>query len=367
MLRILVTLAIGGILGNPLGVLPQRREPPAPAPPVSAARARAWLEAQRADLLAALEAGNPQFVRLRRRSWEEAAERLASTGAEKDAKGFIIYPPSTALGLFLYDRAAAMYEAADRGGAAAIPSVDALFRLGGERLSATVPEKYPSAARARAVLAGLAVPASAARGFRVYLLPFSLGDLSGLGGPGFAIIAAEPADERLIPNQLEVTLAHEFGHHLHLAGMPRDTAAGRARWVAYLRLRRLPWREDGRVKTKAWAHSPEETFAEDFRLLFGGAPADEEPAATLAGDPRRNRSLSSGLRTLMKDVARAMPPVRPEPWPKEAGVAPLVAADVRFPWKIPVAAGVMIALTWAGYRRRGAVSRPPSRVKSASC
>ena len=149
------------------------------------------------------------------------------------------------------------------------------------------------------------------------LLPFTMGAVSGQGGPGYTFIAAEPRDESLIPNQLEVTLVHEFGHYLHLTGMPREDVDGRRKWRDYLAARRMDWRDDGGVNTAAWARSPEETFAEDFRLLFGGRAA-EEPAATAAGDPRLNDRLARRLRQLMRAVAADVKaPADPAPWPEE--------------------------------------------------
>jgi len=281
-------------------------------------QARAWLEDRRATLLAELERGT-EAVKARIEAWRAVSGYLARTGGLKDhERGYIIYPPRVTLALFLLDRAEAMYAAAlDAKDPAGLPTVDDLFRLGGERLHPSAAEKYPTVARARAALDALAVPSEALRGFRVFLLPFAMGEVSGQGGPGFTFLAAEPRDEKLIANQLEVTLAHEFGHHLHLAGMPRETWIGRLRWQDYLDLRGLSWRDDGRVKTEEWSRSPEETFAEDFRLLFGGRSARQEPAATGAGDPRQRPQSAARLRRFISGLAAmTRPPAATAPWPE---------------------------------------------------
>lgn len=346
MQRIILFLAVACLLLAHQAALTHYRQAPLPAPPASPAQARAWLEGERAELLAAQANGNALAISARSRAYAKAARVLAAAAGEQSPRGFVIYSPAVTLQLLLYDRAADMCKAASSG--AAIPAADELLRLGGEALSAASHDRYPSAARVRDTLTKLPIPSSAMRGYRVYLLPFSLGPISGLGGPGFALLAADPPDERLIPNQLEVTLVHEFGHHLHLSGMPWNTAAGRSRWDAYLRLRGLSWREDGRVNTAAWAGSPEENFAEDFRLLFGRTPANEAPPATNGGDPREERALSAGLRALMRGVAsRVTPSTHPAPWPEEADVAPLGAA-VKQPlsWFFAAAGSLALVLLW---------------------
>ena len=155
-------------------------------------------------------------------AWREASQDLAAAGGWTDPRrGYVIYQPRVTLALFLLDRADRMYAAALREDGN-IPTVDELFRLGGVPLTLTTAEKHPTAERVRASLDSLALPDDIFRGYRVFLLPFVMGEVSGQGGPGFTFLAAEPRREQLIPNQLEVTLVHEFGHYLHLAGMPRE-------------------------------------------------------------------------------------------------------------------------------------------------
>ncbi len=282
-----------------------------------AEEARSWLAAQRDALV--VGTASTAMIRARLASWRAIGEDLARSGGLMDARrGYVIYPPRVTLALFLFDRAEGMYAAALGGSAAAaIPTVDESFRLGGVVLTPAPADKHPAVRRVRAALDSLALPANVFRGYRVFLLPFAMGDVSGQGGPGFTFLAAEPQGEKFIPNQLEVTLAHEFGHYLHLAGMPRETRAGRARWQTYLDLRGIAWREDGRVKTEDWARSPEETFAEDFRLLFGGEQAARESPATLAGDPRQDPDAALRLKGFMTDLAAGTKPdPSREPWPE---------------------------------------------------
>ncbi len=278
---------------------------------------RTWLAAQRAGLVSGTI--SRRVIRGQLAAIREASRTLAATGGWTDPRrGYVIYAPQVTLDLFLLDRADRMYTAALTAREAGdIPTVDELFRLGGVPLTLTIAEKYPAAARVRGTLDSLALPKNVFQGYRVFLLPFAMGDVSGQGGPGYTFLAAEPRQEQLIPSQLEVTLVHEFGHYLHLAGMPRETRAGRTRWQTYLALRGIHWREDGRVKTPDWARSPEETFAEDFRLLFGAEPAERESAATLAGDPRQDRTMAARLKRFMTNVAAGTKSgSNSEPWPE---------------------------------------------------
>ncbi|MGE5551602.1 MAG: hypothetical protein ACM3ZC_13905 [Bacteroidota bacterium] len=361
-LLILVSIAAGVFLA-PATVRPFTRIDPGASAAVierlpPADRARAWLEEHRAGLAALVR--TPQgkaAIRTRIEVWHDAGLYLAANGGRtEESKGFIIYPPEASLSLFLLARAEVMYRAALEQGWRAVPQVEDLFRIGTEPLTTTSPDKYPSAARAEAALASLALPSGALRGYRVFLLPFVMGAVSGLGGPGFAFVAAEPRHANLIPNQLEVTLVHEFGHYLHLAGMPRETREGRRKWGDYLRARKLTWRDDGGVNTAAWANSPEETFAEDFRLLFG-ARAAEEPAATAAGDPRADARLARRLKRFMVSLAaETRPPEGLVPWPEGESMTARsgVARAVLGLLPLGVLAGFGL-----GYRpRRRAMGRP---------
>lgn len=104
--------------------------------------------------------------------------------------------------------------------------------------------------------------------YRVYLLPAGIPEISGLGGAGFAIISAPDIKDNSI-EQLSVTLLHELGHHLHSRFMPVLTGKINRLWDVYHEIRGGEWQGPGSVNTTAWSNSSEETFAEDFRMLFG--------------------------------------------------------------------------------------------------
>ena len=143
-------------------------------------------------------------------------------------------------------------------------------KLFGYTLYPENPENYPDLHRAVKTLQSLPLNAKAFDGYSLYLLPFSMGEASGYGGNGYSFLAAEPNGVQLIPEQLEVTLVHEFGHHLHFRYMDRDTDSGRSLWDEYLQLRGISWHGPGEVNTTSWSASSEETFAEDFRVWVGG-------------------------------------------------------------------------------------------------
>lgn len=334
---------------------------PRPAPPrefPAADKAMSWLERRRAELGAVLDSGrgDPAFLREHLTALRAQSEYLAAKRGQADRKdGFIVYSPQITLDLFLLDRLEILYAKALIG--APLPSAASLFTLGGQRLTLTRPDKYPSTARVAKVLSELDIGTSALKGYRVLLLPYAMGGVSGQGGPGFAFIAAEPADRHLIPNQLEVTLVHEFGHYLHLAGMPRQTRRGLDYWREYLGIRGLTWREDGEVNTKAWAVSPEEHFAEDFRLLFGDEPARRAPAATVKGDPRRGKAASLALRRFMRDLAGHTSSPQTAPWPEED--PPIHAGGFYYQARILMILAISaLGLAYATHNRKGASIRP---------
>lgn len=128
------------------------------------------------------------------------------------------------------------------------------------------------------------VPQSFVANLRIFLLPYVIPEVSGLGGNDYILLSARAIAEDLIDNQLSVTLYHEIGHHINFIYMTKDTLQGQKLWSKYLRIRGGTWHGPGNVNTKAWGESSEETFAEDFRMLFG---KDQPFFGDLAlGDPR---------------------------------------------------------------------------------
>lgn len=135
--------------------------------------------------------------------------------------------------------------------------------------------------------------------FRVYLLPFRIPEISGLGGAGFALISAPEISEKSI-EQLRITLLHELGHHIHSQFMPTPLGRPSPLWDKYLVIRGGEWHGAGGVNTTAWNNSSEETFAEDFRLLFG---KDQFYYGDIAlGDPRVNPKTTAELKQFILEL-----------------------------------------------------------------
>ncbi len=148
--------------------------------------------------------------------------------------------------------------------------------------------------------------------FRVYLLPVGIPEISGLGGAGFAMVTAPNIEEKSI-EQLRVTLLHELGHHLHSSFMPSVNGRPNPLWKVYHKIRGGQWRGPGKANTPAWSSSSEETFAEDFRLLFG---KDQWYYGDIElGDPRVHPGVSAKLKRFMIGLSvEAAPQINQSPW-----------------------------------------------------
>jgi hypothetical protein len=175
------------------------------------------------------------------------------------------------------------------------------------------------------------VPRPLLNQFHIFLLPDSIPEISGLGGAGFAMISAvaEP-----LTDQLKVTLDHEIGHHIHLSFMPEDSMDGKINWNKYLTLRGGGWHGPGKVNTMDWNNSSEETFAEDFRMLFG----KDQPyyGDITLGDPRVNLQQADNLKTFIRELGDGRT--------KEKYRSPWIPSGMGFDfWR---AQGVLIPLIW---------------------
>ena len=102
----------------------------------------------------------------------------------------------------------------------------------------------------------------------IYILPYPRrGALSSAAGPGLILLS--PGVRELTPEHQHAELVHELGHTVQYAHMPDvDTE----QWNAYRALRGIT---DDSIYSSGAPHEnrPHEIFAEDFRVLFGGALA----------------------------------------------------------------------------------------------
>lgn len=148
----------------------------------------------------------------------------------------------------------------------------------------------------------LRLPASVFEGYRIVLLPFALERTAGLGAEGEAIIGAAPATGATNPHRTAYTLLHELGHHIHFTYMD-NARNGDHLWDEYMKLRGIEeWIASGSVGTQAWFHSAQETFAEDFRILFGPREVRDIPHGTAFGDPRNLPDGGEAVRTFILDL-----------------------------------------------------------------
>ncbi|MGE5583317.1 MAG: hypothetical protein ACM3X9_12385 [Bacillota bacterium] len=175
---------------------------------------------------------------------------------------------------------------------------------GGYRLSSEANKPYDpkQVDQAMAELEKNGLPRPFVADFRIYLLPYVIPDVSGLGGAGYTMLSAEPESEDLISNQLQVTLYHEIGHHVHFSFMPQETAEGKELWAKFLQIVGGSWHGAGGVNTKDWSNSSEETFAEDFRMLFGTSQPFFGDIAL--GDPRADSQRAKAEIRFMKGLAQ---------------------------------------------------------------
>jgi hypothetical protein len=107
-------------------------------------------------------------------------------------------------------------------------------------------------------------------------------------------LISAPENKDKSPEQLQVTLLHELGHHIHSRFMPFTAGLPGNLWDDYLGIRGSEWHKAGAVNSAAWSDSSEETFAEDFRLLFGKNQFYYGDISL--GDPRDNPETASRLR-----------------------------------------------------------------------
>lgn len=148
---------------------------------------------------------------------------------------------------------------------------------------------------------GMSLPPEILRDYRVYILPFSMGEISGLGSKGYMILGAPPVGCEVTENQTAFTIAHELGHHIHMTLLGSTYEENPKGWDEYMRIRGIPkWTAGGDVNSRAWFESTEETFAEDVRVLFGTGRAASVPHGTAYEDPRANRVMAEELKVFIR-------------------------------------------------------------------
>lgn len=159
------------------------------------------------------------------------------------------------------------------------------------------------------------LPSTFLSDLRIYLLPYGVPEISGLGSAGYVMVSAPNIQGKSI-EQLRVTLLHEIGHHIHSSFMPVQVGQINPLWEDYHEIRGGQWQGSGGVNTTAWSSSSEETFAEDFRMLFG---KDQWYYGDIdLGDPRAQPKVAAKLKQFMiglKDIEK-MGPTR-SPWVPE--------------------------------------------------
>jgi hypothetical protein len=228
------------------------------------------------------------------------------------------------------------------------------------------PYSVPQVMKVMAELKENGVPVNLVKQFRIFLLPGAIPEVGGLGGAGFALISAPAistasgtgslkhsgADVRP-EDELAVTLDHEIGHHVHMSFMPKGTVSGEKNWREYLALRGGVWHGPGQVNTAAWSNSSEETFAEDFRMLFGkNQPYFDDIAL---GDPRTDPEQARNLKDFMIQLGQG-PRVQKyiSPWiPQEKSLVfwKHQSSLLALAWMILGFMGIITNLDGRPYRR----------------
>lgn len=218
---------------------------------------------------------------------------------EPAERGYVIIPPGQAGQLHLLSTSIDARLQALRGGRTAATGHDALRYYAGYPLSKS-PGIFVQAEEIRAVLDHLDVPDRVLRGYRIVLLPFVLQDTAGLGSRGQAVLGAAPANRSNPAERAAYTIVHELGHHIHFTYIDGRNPK---LWDEYMAVRGIKeWVPSGPVGTDAWSRSVQETFAEDFRLLFGPPAARSLSHGTEYGDPTRDFEQARALRSFLRRV-----------------------------------------------------------------
>jgi hypothetical protein len=223
------------------------------------------------------------------------------------------------LGFHVYDRDATgwlhvLYKAADVRGSllashldpSAVDDVNMNELPDGTPLYEPAPGRLPKAEEVAEKLEGMALPPEVFHDYRVYILPSSLGEISGLGSKGYMLLGAPPVNCTVMEHQMAFTVAHELGHHIHMTFLGASYEENPKGWDEYMSIRGIPvWTADGDVNSGDWFESTEETFAEDIRVLFGTRQAASWPHGTVYKDPRLDPALAKRLQVFVDTLAEA--------------------------------------------------------------
>lgn len=235
---------------------------------------------------------------------------LEATAGQSQSAGYTIYPATITGQLWqLYRKAEMRIDILNTGHVTQITSID------GYLLSAAPVNNPYTTEQVREAIQDIEtkIPGQFLKDYRIFLAPLSLPGVSGQGAAGFSIIYALPESFNATENDLRVTLYHELGHHIHMSYMPTQTAGGKELWEEYLDFRGGSWQEPGQANTAEWSKSSEETFAEDFRMIFG---SNQPYFGDMAlGDPRVQSGIVEAFRHLISKMAeRPASGVYQSPW-----------------------------------------------------
>ncbi len=151
----------------------------------------------------------------------------------------------------------------------------------------------------RAAIDGLQYPLGGVS-VEIFILPYPRrGGLESAAAPG--LIFLSPGVRDLSIDQQHAETVHEIGHVVQYALMPD---IDRASWDTYRSLRGI---DDTQIYWSGAAHSnrPHEIFAEDFRALFGDAPANY--SGTIENASLAYPTQVSGLASFMLRLAGGTP------------------------------------------------------------
>jgi hypothetical protein len=163
-------------------------------------------------------------------------------------------------------------------------------------------------------------------------------------------IFLSPGIREVHPAHVHATVVHETGHLLQRRRIPEGSAA----WSEYLELRGLS--PDRFSETAAHRDRPREIFAEDFRVLRGGALAQGPHENGDLPDPRDVPGLEAWLeRVLARDDGVAPPESFPNPFSaSRAG-----QIEIRFRAPGPAGSATADVFDVAGRRVRTLTSAAP--------